>query len=228
MLKSAFLSQISHEIRTPINSLLNYAELISYSVDINLNEDLKMSLSGINRTSNRLIRTMDLIINMSEMMNGSYEVSPKKIDLFSEVLKKAYSNHIVAAQKKGIELSLINNTDAAIINFDEYSIIQIFDNLIDNAIKYTDKGTVEISIDKDISDNFSVSVRDSGIGITKEFLPHIFEPFSQEETGYTRSYEGNGLGLALVKKFCELHNATINVETEKGSGTVFKIVFPNS
>ena len=108
---------------------------------------------------------------------------------------------------------------------DEYSIMQIFANLIDNAIKYTKKGKVEILLTKNKSGNVMVEVKDTGIGMSKEFLPKIFEPFVQEEQGYSRSYEGNGLGLALTKRYCEINNAVIEVESEKNVGSTFRVIF---
>lgn len=104
--------------------------------------------------------------------------------------------------------------------------MQIFDHLIDNAIKYTEEGSVTISIDQDYLKRIVIEIEDTGIGISEKFLPHIFKPFTQEEAGYTRTYEGTGLGLSLVKKYCELHNANIEVESKKGHGSVFKIIFP--
>jgi signal transduction histidine kinase len=97
--------------------------------------------------------------------------------------------------------------------------------LIDNAIKYTKKGKVEIVLGKNKTGNIIVEVKDTGIGISKEFLSRIFEPFAQEEQGYNRSFEGNGLGLALVKNYCNINNVLIEVESEKSLGSTFRIYF---
>ncbi|MFA3784040.1 ATP-binding protein [Melioribacteraceae bacterium 4301-Me] len=113
---------------------------------------------------------------------------------------------------------------------DEYSVFQIFHNLIHNAIKYTNEGEIEVNAKRDENNNLIVEVRDTGIGIAcecttscKEYLPRLFQPFSQEEQGYTRKYEGNGLGLALVKRYCEINKAAIEVNSTKGKGTTFKL-----
>ncbi len=95
---------------------------------------------------------------------------------------------------------------------------------MDNAIKYTKQGSITTTIFKK-GGNLCLEVSDTGIGIDDEYLPHLFEPFSQEEHGYTRKFEGNGLGLALIYKFCELNSAEIFVKTQKGKGTKFTIVF---
>jgi signal transduction histidine kinase len=97
--------------------------------------------------------------------------------------------------------------------------------LIDNAVKYTIKGKVEIVLEKNKLGIVIVEVKDTGIGISKEYIPRIFEPFTQEDHGYTRSFEGNGIGLALVKKYCELNNIIVEVESEKNVGSTFRIIF---
>ena len=97
--------------------------------------------------------------------------------------------------------------------------------MIDNAIKYTKKGKIEILLGKNKTGNIMVEVKDTGIGMSKEFLPRLFKPFTQEDQGYSRSFDGNGLGLDLVKKYCEINNAVIEVESEKNVGSTFRIIF---
>ncbi|KAB2840872.1 MAG: GHKL domain-containing protein [Melioribacteraceae bacterium] len=109
---------------------------------------------------------------------------------------------------------------------DEYAVNQIFANLIDNAIKYTEKGKVEITLREEGNNHYSIKVSDTGIGISNEYIDKLFEPFSQEEQGYTRRFEGNGLGMALVKKYCDLIDAEISVESEKNIGTTFTVILP--
>jgi signal transduction histidine kinase len=113
------------------------------------------------------------------------------------------------------------------VNADEYTITQIFDNLLGNAVKYTLEGEIEINVKRN-KRSIRIEISDTGIGISKEYLPNLFQPFTQEEQGYTRKFEGTGLGLALVKKYCDLNNAEIECESEKGKGTMFRITFPVS
>jgi len=96
---------------------------------------------------------------------------------------------------------------------------------VDNAIKYTPRGKINISVYRDQNARLITEVSDTGIGIGEEYLDDLFTPFSQEDMGYTRKYEGNGIGLTLVKKYCELNNANIEVESKKGEGSTFKVVF---
>ncbi|MCK5086899.1 MAG: hybrid sensor histidine kinase/response regulator, partial [Melioribacteraceae bacterium] len=99
-------------------------------------------------------------------------------------------------------------------------------NLLNNALKYTAKGKIELSL-KQSSKHGIVEVKDSGIGISDEYLPKLYAPFSQEEQGYSRKFEGNGLGLSLVKQYCDLNNAQIEVESKRGEGSTFRIKFPS-
>jgi signal transduction histidine kinase len=143
-------------------------------------------------------------------------------------MSKLFHEHQLSAKQKGLEFiyTCIENDTNVIA--DEYCITQIFANLIDNAIKYTKKGKVEILLEKNKTGNITVEVKDTGIGISKEFLPRIFGPFTQEEQGYTRTFEGNGLGLALVKRYCELNNIIIEVDSVKNEGSTFRIIFISS
>ena len=128
-------------------------------------------------------------------------------------------------RKKGLDITLSKSTENTKMIIDEYSVTQIFDNIISNAIKYTHKGSVKINCFTTDSGYLSVSVADTGIGIAQKNIQTVFNAFSQEEQGYTRSYEGNGLGLALVKEYCKLNRAIISLESEKGVGSTFTITF---
>ena len=133
-----------------------------------------------------------------------------------------------SAINKGLDLIFESKEDNLIILADLYTITQIFANLIHNAIKYTTNGTIKISATKYKSGKVSVRVKDSGVGMSDIFINKIFDPFSQEETGYTRKFEGTGLGLTLVRKYCELNNASINVKSIKNGGSTFIISFNNN
>jgi signal transduction histidine kinase len=226
-LKSEFLAQMSHEIRTPINVIMEYIQYINDSYGHQMDIEAQSCFDSINLASRRIIRTIDLILNMSELQTGNYEPVFIKIDLNSQVLQYLFYELQRKAKEKGIELIYKSDIVEAEILADEYSIIQTFANLIDNAIKYTKIGKVEIHLGKNGSGNIMVEIKDTGIGISKEFQARIFEPFMQEEQGYTRSYEGNGLGLALVKKYCDLNNASIEIESEKNVGSTFRVTFKN-
>jgi len=224
-LKTEFLAQMSHEIRTPINALLSFSSLIREEVEDKVDDELKGSFDIIEIEGRRVIRTVDLILNMSQLQTESYSPSFVELDLYNDVLTKSFKEYKSQAKSKKILFELVKNTENTTLNVDAYSVRQIIDNLIDNALKYTIKGKVSIAIFEPENQKLAVSVSDTGVGISKEYLPIIFDPFTQEEHGYSRKFEGNGLGLALVKKFCELNNAEIEVEAKKGMGSVFTVIF---
>lgn len=226
-LKTEFLAQISHEIRTPINIMTSNVQLIKDEVEGKIDEEFQEIFSSISRASHRIIRTIDLILNMAELQTGAYQPVMKKINLDSEILQSLYLEYLHLAKSKNLNLEYKCLTGESNIVADEYSATQIFANLIDNAIKYTETGAIEIILSKNKESEIEVDIKDTGIGMSNEFLEKLFEPFVQEERGYTRSFDGNGLGLALVKNYCEINSASIEVKSEKNIGSSFKIRFKN-
>lgn len=227
-LKSEFLAQMSHEIRTPLNSILSFTSLLKEELSDKISDDLKSSFRIIDNGGRRLIRTIDLILNMSQIQTGNYELNPSILDLNKDILENVVLEFAALAKEKKLEFNYINKAANTRTMADQYTALQIFTNLVDNALKYTPHGKVEITLYNNSKHDICVEVKDTGIGISQEYMPHLFTSFSQEEMGYTRKFEGNGLGLALVKKYVELNNAKINVESSKGSGTCFTVVFSNS
>ena len=226
-LKSEFLAQMSHEIRTPLNAIVGNVDYLNESFGQKMDSDAHDCFDGINLASKRIIRTIDLILNVAELQTSGYKPRFVKVDLNSEILNKLNQEHQLSAKQKGIEFIYTCKEKDTKVIADEYSITQIFANLIDNAIKYTKKGKVEILLGKNSTGNIMVEIKDTGIGMSKEFLPKLFEPFVQEVRGFSRTYDGNGLGLALVKKYCEINNASIEVESEKNVGSTFRVIVNN-
>jgi len=224
-LKTEFLAQMSHEIRTPINIITSSIEYIQSTLEGNISEELNDIFNAIDLSSQRIIRTIELILNMAEIQTGNFETNPVLLDINSDILVKLCSEHKRFAMRENIEFTYLNKAKHTEVFADEYCVTQIFANLIGNAIKYTDTGIINVELINTEKGEIEVSVTDTGIGISEDFLAKIFQPFSQEEQGYSRSYEGNGLGLAIVKKYCELNNAEIKVESRKGAGSTFTITF---
>lgn len=224
-LKSEFLAQMSHEIRTPVNTILNFVSLIKNELTGSNNKEINRCFEIIGIASSRLIRTIDLMLNMSELQAGNYEYSPTNVNLYKRITEQVNKEYKKEAIAKNIELNILNEAKDTSVFIDEYSIMQIISNILDNAIKYTSEGEILTRFYQDTDRKLNIEISDTGIGISDEYLPYLFEPFTQEEQGYTRHYEGNGLGLALVKKYCELNNLEINVKSKKGEGTRFNICF---
>lgn len=224
-LKSQFLAQMSHEIRTPINVIIGNHSLIREFIEEDFVEEYKDIFDGIESSSRRIIRTIDLILNMAEMQTGRYAPTFTQLDLHSHIFSRLLSEFKSAVELKNLSLYYNNNLTRNNISVDEYSVMQIFANLIDNAIKYTPTGSITINLFNNHNNKTVVEITDTGIGMSEEFLKNLFQPFIQEEKGYSRTYEGNGLGLSLVKEYCKINNALIQVESEKDHGSTFRIIF---
>ncbi len=226
-LKSEFLAQMSHEIRTPINTLLSASGLIEEIVAETIEEDLSALFKGMRKAGQRIIRTIDLILNMSEVQTGTYKIIRKEINIVSEILENIFIEFKQYTKDKGLEFNLIIKCDHELANVegDEYTLNQIFANLVDNAVKYTNHGRIDIIISRSQENRIKVDIKDTGVGISDDYLKSIFDAFSQEDKGYTRRYEGSGLGLALVKKYCDINNAEISVNSFKDKGTTFTVHF---
>ncbi len=225
-LKSEFLAQISHEIRTPINVILSFADLIRSDVEDKIDPNLAYGFTAMRNAGNRLIRTVDLILNVAEIQRGIYDYRPANLDI-TDTIRKIIVEEGVYATQKGIQLNLVAPDDAQIVYADDYSVTQIFKNLIDNAVKYTHEGKVDVIIEEE-DGHILVHVKDTGIGISEENLERIFNLFEQEYEGYTRKFEGNGLGLALTREYCKLNNADISVVSKKDEGSTFTVKFSKS
>jgi PAS domain S-box-containing protein len=225
-LKSNFLAQVSHEIRSPLNIILSYSNFIKDELTEKKENEFEEAFEAINNSGNRLLRTIDLILNMSLLQIGRYDVKIKMVEL-NPILKNLISEYVSIAQNKNLDLRLNIEDNIPGILADEYTLTQAFQNLIDNSIKYTSKGYVEVSVEK-IENKVIVKIRDSGIGISETYLSKLFEPFSQEDGGYTRKFEGAGLGLALTKKYVELNNAELIVNSMKGKGSTFSVILTSA
>jgi len=225
LIKTHFLAQMSHEIRTPLNIILSGSQLLKMnSGNLNINE-LTDLFEMLERGSQRIIRTIESIIEMSKINSGDYELNNEAIQLEEDILLPLIKYFRNISLKKNVDIIFERTTDLNQIIRDKFMIHQIFAEILDNAVKFSDKGNIHIRQYLNNSGKLTISIIDSGVGISAEYLAHIFEPFTQEQTGYTRRYEGNGLALALVKKYADLNNLNILVTSKKNTGSEFNIVF---
>lgn len=225
-LKSEFLAQMSHEIRTPLNALINYSDIIKDELENQISSDLIELFDGIEVTGKRIIRTVNAILNMSELQAGTYSVTREEVNI-EKIIKNIFNEFKNRAIHKGLDLYKVIETKASSIRTDEFAITQIMSNLVDNAIKYTKSGYVKIILKRNIADNLVIEIHDTGIGISEEYIPHLYDAFTKEQQGYNGVHEGNGLGLALVKKYCEIIGAKVEVKSKKGTGSKFSVIFTN-
>ncbi len=228
-LKTNFLAQMSHEIRTPINVIMNFVGLLKDIVKAEGENErtIKIAFNAISKANMRIIRTIDLILNMSELQVGAYTPHVRKLKLFPDVLDTIIPDFNNEIKEKKLSFNVNCTVKDDSFMGDSYSVSQIFINLLDNAIKYTKNGSVNLDVSCS-NELLTVEISDTGIGISETYMQNLFKPFSQEDEGYTRKYEGNGLGLALVKRYCELNNCQISVSSKKGEGTKFTLNFKKS
>jgi signal transduction histidine kinase len=158
---------------------------------------------------------------------GNYKPNFEIIQL-DKILGELVRDFHPLSIEKNIALGFVNDLKNPEIRADKYTLIQIFQNLIGNAVKYTRKGSVTVKVYKNKDEKICVDIKDTGIGMSREYQANLFSPFSQENVGYKREFEGNGLGLALVKKYVDINNSEIKVSSEKDKGSVFTIIFQNN
>ncbi|MCX6164420.1 MAG: ATP-binding protein, partial [Ignavibacteriae bacterium] len=220
-LKTSFLANMSHEIRTPLNGILGFADILKNELK---DPTHKKFADVIEKSGNRLLETLDLILSFSKLEAEKEDVHYSNVRI-ENVIDEVLKSFEVMAKNKNLFLKLSVKEEKLITNIDERFLRQIMNNLINNAIKYTEAGGITVTLLKDNS-NVVIKVKDTGIGIVNDKHKIIFEEFRQESEGHGRSFEGTGLGLAITKRFVELMNGTIEVESEAGIGSIFTVKFP--
>ena len=223
-LKSAFLANMSHEIRTPMNGILGFSALLSKQKGDP--EEQGNYIRMIEKSSARLFNLINEIIDISKIESGQMEVQSVATSI-NEQLEMAYDLLKPDAERKGLSLIFQNSSPAedALITTDSDKLYSIVTNLLKNAIKYTDHGSVEFGFTR--KENFlEFYIRDTGVGIPESRLGAIFERFVQAEAVVLQARQGAGLGLAITKAFVEMLGGKIWVESEVGKGTVFYFTLP--
>ena len=224
--KDDFIANISHEIRTPLNIILGMTNLIKEEFEEHIIEDSKVLFDGVESASKRLIRTIEMILNLSRLQAGEMIADKSEINILN-ICTDLIKEFSAISKNKKLKLLLENKSKNTTILADDYKIRESISNLIDNAIKYTNEGFVKLKLHENSKNETLLEISDSGIGIgiEQEKLKTIFEPYLQEDMGYSRNYEGVGLGLSIVKKYLELNDFTISVLSKKNKGTTFTINF---
>jgi PAS domain S-box-containing protein len=219
-LKSNFMANMSHELRTPLVGLLGISEFMKEE----LTGEYKENAAMIHDSGLRLLNTLTEILNFSKLESEKIVVTYSVINLTQLILDEIKLYQILAYQK-GIAIIEYFSMEDFPIETDEKLLREIIDNLLNNAIKFTPAGTVTVSIEQ-TNDELTIKISDTGIGIPKDKFDIIFEEFRQVSEGISRNFEGNGLGLTIVKKYLQLLNGGIEIESEVGMGSTFIIRLP--
>ncbi len=227
--KSDFLSHMSHDIRTPINGIMGMTEIALKNID---DKDRVLDcLQKIDGSSGHLLSLVNDVLDMSRIESGKVQISHKPLNIL-ELLRHCSS--IISGQLQGRDIMFteeFENIENPHILGDELHLRQVLINILGNAVKFTpDGGRIyfrvrEFSAEGEAA-RFHIEIEDTGIGMKPEFLPHIFEPFAQEDGGNRSSYKGTGLGMSITKKFMDLMGGTVEVQSEPGKGTLFRLELP--
>ena len=217
--KKVFLANMSHEIRTPLTSMIGFADYLS---DKLTGQDVQFA-QYISDSGNRLLETLNAVLRIASIDGAEPLMRPEVLDITAEAqgvvqMFKPY------AEQYSIPLKLVVEQPAK-AKLDRAALRRVLTNLVGNAIKFTPEGDVTITVNSD-SESVVVEVEDTGVGISEEFLPHIFDRFAQESKGQARAHSGCGLGLSICKELVEMMGGTIHVEAELGVGSKFTVNLP--
>jgi PAS domain S-box-containing protein len=219
--KSLFLANMSHEIRTPLNAIVGLGGLLSKNID---KDKTKLYVDSINTSSRHLLSVINDILDFSKLEANKMTIELVKIDL-KELVESVRCMYERQAIDASINLSINSEGMPDFILSDPTKLKQILSNLVSNAIKFSNNGEVNIGCELK-EDNLHLWIKDSGIGIDKDRISRLFDPFTQDDISTTRKFGGTGLGLSICKRLAEILGGTIQVDSEHGAGAVFTVVLP--
>lgn len=223
-MKSDFLANISHEIRTPFNGIIGYSEIIDDCLATGDYDAIQELIVAMKEVMGRALNLFTNLVEVSQIESGEVEIEKVELNC-NQVINKIYHKRLNEAQKKNLEFRLELCKDESLIEVDWVKLEKIIDVLIDNSIKYTLSGFISVSTS--VNDGrVLISISDSGIGIDKSQTERLLTPFTQEVEGYARPYEGVGLGLTVAYKLTKLLGGEFFISSEKNKGTEIKISFP--
>jgi PAS domain S-box-containing protein len=218
-IKSALLSNMNHEIRTPLTSIITFAELIQENLDV-AGRFVDRILGG----GKRLLYTLNTVMEFAELEGEGISVSRSPCQV-RDVVQSVTNSFRQKARKNGVNLSTETLNQVGTAQLDEHLLERILTHLLHNAVKFTENGSIEVLVSREEGD-VRLRVVDSGIGIEPEVLPTVFDEFTQASSGYDRTHEGNGLGLTVTKRVVEQVGGEISIESEPGEGTRVTVRLP--
>lgn len=220
-LKAVFLDNMSHEMRTPLTSIIGFADILRKHVDDANKEYTQL----IEENAQTLLDTVESLLDLAQLEGDSLELNPVPVNL-EEHTRSVVETFQSLADEKALELVVECEPETfSIARVDPHAQTKVLRNLVSNALKFTRKGNVNVII-RAAEGDVVIEIKDTGVGISKEIVPRIFDEFLQESSGLSRTYAGSGLGLAITKRLVELGGGTINVESKKGKGTTFTVAYP--
>jgi signal transduction histidine kinase len=225
-LKSEFLASMSHELRTPLNSIIGYAEVLIDGIDGDLPEEAQIDVQAIYDSGQHLLNLINQILDLAKIEAGHMELDLEEVNLH-EVAGEVERITQVLVKEKPVDLVFDIPESLPRVLADHQRLRQILNNLVSNAIKFTEKGAVHITAKlNETGDYATITVRDTGIGIAPEHIPVIFEQFRQVDNSSTRRFGGTGLGLPITLHLVQMHGGTIDVRSKQGEGSTFAFTIP--
>lgn len=223
-LKTAFLENMSHEIRTPFNAIAGYSEIIQDCIESGDYTTINEFMVSVKEVLNRVTNLFGNIVEVSQI--ESNEISIEKVLLnCNQVLRSVFAKKIEFAQQSGLDFTIDIEEDELLIEVDWIKLEKIVMTLVENSLKYTNHGQVVLASSGN-EHTVEITVMDTGEGMNQEEIKFLLEPFSQEEVGYTRKYQGAGLGLTIAYKLTKMMGGSFTVLSEKGTGTKITLSFP--
>ena len=223
-LKTAFLSTVSHEIRSPLNAIMGFGSILRDLYYDKSEEDVKQFFNSMDEAGTRLLDTITQVLDISRLEADDFSLNVKPISV-NKTIQSVYEVFKLQLEKKNLQFEFQVPDKEIIIETDEYCFEGVLVNLMNNAIKYSHKGKITAILSR-TNDNVICSIKDEGIGMSEEYQKHLFETFSQEDLGLSRRYEGTGLGLAITKRYLDLLGGKIEVHSKKGEGTTITFSVP--
>jgi signal transduction histidine kinase len=227
--REEFLARMSHELRTPLNAVIGFTRVLESNKAGNQRpQDIEM-LKRVRTGGERLLRLIENVLDQSDVEQGNVELSPELVDV-SELTQRVIEQYRAAATAKGVRMVAVLPPISPMIELDPHRFEQVLGHLIDNAVKFTDEGSVRVVMVTDAATNQpkSLAVSDTGIGIAGDRIERLFEAFEQGDNSHRRPYGGSGLGLPLARRFCHAMGCQLVAESQLGRGSRFTIRFPRS
>jgi PAS domain S-box-containing protein len=228
-LKDEFLATLSHELRTPLSAILGWTQILLRAESSKGPDEQKRAIEVIDRNARAQVKLIDDLLDLSRIMTGKLRLDLHQVS-FASVIEAAVDSAKPSADVKGIRLkAILGSSSQDIVSADSARLQQVVWNLLTNAIKFTPKGgQVQVLLQR-VNSHLELSVSDTGIGIPANYLPHVFDRFSQKDSSTTRAFGGLGLGLAICRQLVELHGGVIRVASQgEGKGATFSVQLPLS
>ena len=223
-LKNIFLSTISHEVRTPLNVILGYIDLLSTELTGKVSNELWSMFATIQESGEQLKRLIDDVLDVSHIEADQMALDLKSY-LADEIVQNCVTKITIAARKKKLDVVEEYKAPQAVVNVDKLRLQQVIGNILQNAMKFTHKGSITVTTGVE-DGQYHVAIKDTGIGIREDFKPYLFTLFRQAEEGYSRRYEGAGLGLAISQRLISAMEGRIEVRSGPEEGSTFALYLP--